>query len=906
MDNLPLHSNPYHDPQTLPSQDVYRTAAASRTRPSMPLPPLVGAQQPVNGPTRAISDSRYSSGASRKSAIQNKHQSAYPTAPEVSLDYPTSYLPQQSHEDGHSYPLTGSFAQRAAALTGRSKLPPNPNHPAPDTALIPTNQKSERRQSLNRPIGGLYSEIQQHRRDSWPAGKSPTSPRRTSFPQSPQETYEKPSSRPILREQVAEPHVESDRFTAERAPVPRPIAKMSSQLGNDKWASDRSPLQKLEAKLSDISKEEKRARVEQAEQRLRDSRAAAQEKALRKLESREPDSSRTGPTAGNQPRPAGPREPRRPDAIEPRSTSMRNARPRSLERISHGPSRGSAKELAHKDEVGTESRPSRRNIEILDDEVTESDTGIPRHTLRNSGSAAPSGVPQSQQVNSGRKRQVPVEQRRLYETSVQPSARSGAASGHLDQPGGNQPHAGANNRKGHDYRSPPETTAGIHARQQVGFDNEEQRGAKAMEQPKHHLQFPHLRQDRPLEPPAGTQPRAALLDEWKQGGVARLETEDFEDGQTGDAPWWEKKETPKSRRRSRRGSIGTVDPYPEGNGEYSGRLSSLSDASIRSMPPIVTRSYRVDDRARRISKKEVLSVIRKDDQRRSLRSLLRPAGLVSEYSYSCPSLAEHDHLHPSHVCEPFLDKELTMSMRSVRIRAVPISTSFSPPLYLKCGPLLRYTGMKRDRLIDDNDATKTNERETWRGSVMIVTNDADSRYEPGPVLRLFPEPMEKIPPPEPSKVEERDSEDLPHHYLDPIAGLPKLSRTGKTLYVKPVDDLEHAKDLSKFETDDDGLFEEVRSAAVPTAYGTPEYRHGQAGPTKSRPKRGHRVKGIRLYTERGVTFWRFNLEVVLQAQETRIAYSINNGPAVGFWVPAIGQTMNIMFHSCNGFSLSIE
>jgi hypothetical protein len=55
-----------------------------------------------------------------------------------------------------------------------------------------------------------------------------------------------------------------------------------------------------------------------------------------------------------------------------------------------------------------------------------------------------------------------------------------------------------------------------------------------------------------------------------------------------------------------------------------------------------------------------------------------------------------------------------------------------------------------------------------------------------------------------------------------------------------------------------------------------------------------------------VTFWRFNIQVELGDRQTRIAYRINRGPAMGFWVPARGETMNIMFHSCNGFSLSVD
>jgi hypothetical protein len=66
------------------------------------------------------------------------------------------------------------------------------------------------------------------------------------------------------------------------------------------------------------------------------------------------------------------------------------------------------------------------------------------------------------------------------------------------------------------------------------------------------------------------------------------------------------------------------------------------------------------------------------------------------------------------------------------------------------------------------------------------------------------------------------------------------------------------------------------------------------------------VRGFRLHAERGSTFWRFNIEVELRDRQQRIAYRINRGPATGFWVPAKGQCMNIMFYTCNGFSLSAD
>ncbi|KAF2831285.1 hypothetical protein CC86DRAFT_366683 [Ophiobolus disseminans] len=218
-------------------------------------------------------------------------------------------------------------------------------------------------------------------------------------------------------------------------------------------------------------------------------------------------------------------------------------------------------------------------------------------------------------------------------------------------------------------------------------------------------------------------------------------------------------------------------------------------------------------------------------------------------------------------------------------------TSFSPPLYLKCGPLLRYTGLRRD------SSRPGKEKEIWRGSVMIVTTDAESSYTRPPTLRLFKQPMDILPPP-PLEVDELDPD-----YVDPIEGQYKVSRTGKTLYVKPVDELAENEDLSRLE-DDTGIFSQARSANGMNGSGSKSTRVHKKDGEKLGKFRD--IPGVRLYAERGVTFWRFNLEVELGSSQARIAYKINSGPAIGFWVPARGESMNIMFHSCNGFSFSVD
>ncbi|KAF2442074.1 hypothetical protein P171DRAFT_60862 [Karstenula rhodostoma CBS 690.94] len=221
-------------------------------------------------------------------------------------------------------------------------------------------------------------------------------------------------------------------------------------------------------------------------------------------------------------------------------------------------------------------------------------------------------------------------------------------------------------------------------------------------------------------------------------------------------------------------------------------------------------------------------------------------------------------------------------------------TTFNPPLYLKCGPLLRYTGLRRDK----NKAGR--DREIWRGSVMIVTTDEGSSYQRPPTLRLFTQPMDLLPHP-PDDV---DPDNLHPAYVDPLEGQVKVSRTGRTLYVKAIDEIPEDIDLS-LEEDDTGLFSELQSSMSPQS----------AGPQKSsriKKRDGEKlgkvkeITAVKLHAERGVTFWRFNLEVELGPKQARIAYRINRGPAIGFWVPARGETMNIMFHSCNGFSLSVD
>jgi hypothetical protein len=75
-----------------------------------------------------------------------------------------------------------------------------------------------------------------------------------------------------------------------------------------------------------------------------------------------------------------------------------------------------------------------------------------------------------------------------------------------------------------------------------------------------------------------------------------------------------------------------------------------------------------------------------------------------------------------------------------------------------------------------------------------------------------------------------------------------------------------------------------------------------------------KVPGTKLYSDPSNTFWRFDLQVPMGQSEIECTYSIpglkfTNGVKTdkqSFFVPAISESMRIMFHSCNGFSVGTD
>ncbi|KAG5292809.1 MPP_PhoD superfamily domain-containing protein [Histoplasma ohiense] len=75
------------------------------------------------------------------------------------------------------------------------------------------------------------------------------------------------------------------------------------------------------------------------------------------------------------------------------------------------------------------------------------------------------------------------------------------------------------------------------------------------------------------------------------------------------------------------------------------------------------------------------------------------------------------------------------------------------------------------------------------------------------------------------------------------------------------------------------------------------------------------VEGVKLFADPNKAFWRFSVMVPLQAQQMRWEYSFprfhyfNHKESAGRWsfvVPGANDSMRIMFHSCNGFSIGTD
>jgi hypothetical protein len=178
---------------------------------------------------------------------------------------------------------------------------------------------------------------------------------------------------------------------------------------------------------------------------------------------------------------------------------------------------------------------------------------------------------------------------------------------------------------------------------------------------------------------------------------------------------------------------------------------------------------------------------------------------------------------------------------------------------VRCGPLINYRRMEGNR---------------WFGSVLIVTRGGigDSGFEPELVLR---------------RVGARNgAPDAPSNNHLGLDGA-HVSRNSNWFNGLTYNDLEQ------------------RYAG----------QQQNAPPAEAQGSRENRVKGVKLYGDLRNVFWRFQIEVQMEDEETQWAYEIpglkfspgsKKSDKQSFFVPAITESFRIMFHSCNGFSVGTD
>ncbi|KAI4260685.1 MAG: hypothetical protein L6R42_003944 [Xanthoria sp. 1 TBL-2021] len=805
---------------------------------------------PTNGLPRTTSRRRRPSGAG-----QGQYESfprPGPEAPEVPKAPPASYREPHAADPPAEVPYNNPTSFAARARGGPNDVATFPESPIEDK-FDSTAQRSrqDRRSSIRRSSvpksNGVFTSSSYAGTAIDGPLPSPSVNANGGVPRNADTAYTQLKSN-------------TDDAEGHAAGVPsRSNTRRTSAGGQDprkEWAVDRSPLQKLEGKLIDISKEERRARVEEAEKLLRERKTGAapskespgsrskmpnpttsgrDSTTVERRRSNRPSKQGVAPepmSASRVPNDLSPNHPQGDDPKHKYSSARQVNDPMHI--AGHRGSRNDPHGQTEPDRLNQGTRgqrePSFQSSQPAD--ISPRSPHQAGHTKdrlfrsqRTSQHERQDEAPRkgdvrfaSQDKSTGdpQSKQVPRHQQGLYDHRLQSSGKEDD----LDVYGGRKDplprHAVQNDDPEPQYTIPPQTAGGIAARLKVGFGGEHEPEETAPAQRHHRLsKLLNHRQKQGEVPTDDYKQHPRHLDDWRKASIARLTAADFASvpASIADAPnkynaWWDKD---KSSRRAIANATG---------GEFDD--SNISQASTR----------------------------------------------------------------------------------------------FEPPLYLKCGPLLRFTGLQRSKLQqpEAGRASSAREREVWRGSILIVTTDSQSDYTRVPVLEMFPEPMDLLPPP-PHQVKIESGQDLPEAYMDPVAGLPKLTRNGGVVYVRPTEDLDHEKDLSRVESDD-GLFERTRTANVPTSYGRPNTSQGANGKSpsgtaasrrRSNQKPGAKqVQGARLHAERGVTFWRFSIEIELTERQQRIGYRINNSASVGFWVPATGETMNMMFHSCNGFSMSVD
>ena len=288
-------------------------------------------------------------------------------------------------------------------------------------------------------------------------------------------------------------------------------------------------------------------------------------------------------------------EPRR-ESLPTRSTSQRNS---SLPVARDSSRRNSAK---------APETPQERGVRFQGEDETE-DSGDspqkstivdPRDRRRSSGTEA---LAISDEAHSARRdklrqdpsimanqsssKEVPKEQQELYSSKAETSRNKVSAAMFGGMPDPVPRHTVQGHSQATKYEIPPQTAAGIQARQAVGLGIGPQGAVKAPAHRKHHLsKILHRAHEHAMETSEQFSTRPKQLDEWRRAGTARLTAADFgveSDSEKDQGAWWEKGGSG-SRRKQRRAANGVTRDAQSLSGSYqndAGKFTSTFTPKMR-------------------------------------------------------------------------------------------------------------------------------------------------------------------------------------------------------------------------------------------------------------------------------------------------------------------------------------
>ncbi|KAJ8061232.1 hypothetical protein OCU04_010304 [Sclerotinia nivalis] len=184
---------------------------------------------------------------------------------------------------------------------------------------------------------------------------------------------------------------------------------------------------------------------------------------------------------------------------------------------------------------------------------------------------------------------------------------------------------------------------------------------------------------------------------------------------------------------------------------------------------------------------------------------------------------------------------------------------------VKCGPLLNYRRMEND---------------VWFGSVLIVVDTQTAREDSVPELRL--------------------------RVLENSQPRRNGNGTGIATGNGYTDDRGEAHGI--FNGVD---YSENRNPTQSSNDNIPNHA-GQSDSSSNNEE--FKIRGVKLYADVANTFWRFYLQVPMQQEEIQCEYTIpgltfaegGKTDRQNFFIPAVSESMRIMFHSCNGFSVGTD